>query len=753
MLKEETLISLLNNFYGRFNNRTFRRTLAGLWIAITLLFGYQLTKLQVDFEFEKFFPTDDPDIAFYENHLEVFGYDNDYVIIILENQPSVFNLDFLKSTIALSESLSEVKYVEKVVNPVEIKQLVQSPLGIATFPIINLQNESSFGSDSIRIYSHPIYKSFFSDDGSSLLIHLTHSHLKDPNKTNQFINEINTALALSGFTDTRLIGKLIAQEEFIDYIKRDFVKFIVLALLVCLVLLIIIFRSPRVALLPYLISLTSLIWLLGLMAWIGEPITILGSLIPPVILFVSTSDAIHLIKAYQRVKAQVTNKLSSAIQSVLMPTALTSITTAIGFVSLVSIDTSPIRSLGVFTGIGIIIAFLVTFIFSPLLLTNQQVKRAKFINFKRLSIFILRHQKQIVVVNVVLILVSIFGISQLKVDAYLLDDLPSDSQVNQDFTFMDQTLGGSKPWEIACWPKDSTKKIWELSVMNEIHQIHQYLKSEYPIAQLNSPVSFIQYGNQMTNGGASDAFIYPSEDQYLTAQRSVRHFINKDQSPNLVSKNSQYARLVGFIPEYGSLETIRRNEVLLSYLDKNVDQSILSYRLTGTTYLIDKSHDSLSFHLLRGLIIAIGIIGIILGLYFRSFKILIISLLPNIIPLLITAGYMGITGISLKLTTSIIFTVAFGIAVDDTIHFIAKYRQIKSTNRIYQLIATFRSAGSAIVTTSVIIMTGFALFLFSSFGATFYLGLFLTLALSSALLIDLTLLPILLHLSKNKSSK
>ncbi len=160
----------------------------------------------------------------------------------------------------------------------------------------------------------------------------------------------------------------------------------------------------------------------------------------------------------------------------------------------------------------------------------------------------------------------------------------------------------------------------------------------------------------------------------------------------------------------------------------------------------------LSTNLMRGLLIAISVISLILGIYFRSLKILLISLIPNIIPLLATAGYMGLAGISLKLTTSIIFAVAFGIAVDDTIHFISVYRRQKARNRIYRMINTFQTAGKAMSITTLVIVSGFVLFLFSSFGATYYLGLFLSLSLTIALIIDLTLLPLLLHFTKNKNS-
>ncbi|MEO1255923.1 MAG: efflux RND transporter permease subunit, partial [Bacteroidota bacterium] len=210
------------------------------------------------------------------------------------------------------------------------------------------------------------------------------------------------------------------------------------------------------------------------------------------------------------------------------------------------------------------------------------------------------------------------------------------------------------------------------------------------------------------------------------------------------TEDNKVGRLIGFFPELGSYETSIRNEEMLQHLASEIDTNLINYQITGTTYLIDKSHELLSFNLLKGLFTAIVIIGVILGLYFKSWKLLFISLIPNIIPLVLVAGILGWIGISLKMTTSIIFTIAFGIAVDDTIHMMSYYLKSKEIDPTNRMKKTFVHAGSALLITSLIMSSGFALYLFSSFGATFYLGLFVSLSLLLALIVDLTILPLLL---------
>lgn len=281
--------------------------------------------------------------------------------------------------------------------------------------------------------------------------------------------------------------------------------------------------------------------------------------------------------------------------------------------------------------------------------------------------------------------------------------------------------------------------------MQEAQKIHHYLQNEFPIERLVSPVSFVHYGHQMNTGGEPDAFRFPEEEDYPKAIHNARMLAQRADLPKVLSRDEMYGRFAGFIPEYGSRETIQRNKHLQAFLAREVDPTILGYQLTGTTYLIDKSHDLLTTNLLKGLLIAIGLVGVVLGLYFKSIKILIISIIPNLIPLLIAGGYMGFSEIHLQLTTSIIFAVAFGIAVDDTIHFMTAYRQHQATNRVWRLIKTYRTTGRAMVITTLALVAGFTLFLLSGFGATWFLGLFLSIALIAALTVDLTFLPLLMH--------
>lgn len=724
-----------------------------LWILSTAFWGYQASDLKPDFEFENLFPSNDPDIAFYEKHLEQFGYDNDFMMVIIESEP-LFDSTFLNKIILAGDKIERLDGTVSIASPLKISQTVASPVGTLTIPIIHALNPQKYVLDSSKIFQHPFYSSFFGFDGKSLRLQIQHRHFTQPDKAKSYYLSLEEILGKYEFDNYRLVGKISAQEEFIHFIKKDFAVFIGIALLISLLFLFIIFRSLRSAITPYLIAISCLIWVLGLMAITGQPITILGSLIPPIILFVSTSDAIHFLNSYRKSKEQKINKrILKSIKQVFIPTLLTSVTTGIGFLSLWTIGTEPVKWLGIFSGIGVVIAFLMTFILGPILVYGWSPNEMKNSGLKPLSIIMLRNQKLITIASTGVLLLSILGLFKLNVDAYLLDDLPESSSIKQNFEYAENQYFGYKPYEVAYWPVDSSKTIWDQEIMNEALFINEYLNKEYPIGSIWSPISGMKYGNQAINGGIGKYYTFPEDRAFNKAKRALKPIIQQDASVfGTVSKNQKYARIKGFIPELGSKETIARNEKLEEYLNSNIDKTILDYKITGTTYLIDKSHESLSENLINGLMIAIILVSLILGAYYKSLKVLIVSIVPNLLPLVITAGFMGLLGIPLKLTTSIIFAVSFGIAVDDTIHFISAYLKAPHSSKIYKTIYAYNSAGSAIIITSIIIIAGFGIFLFSSFGATFYLGLFLCLTLASATLIDLTLLPIILNFLNKKEN-
>ena len=723
--------------------------MTSLLVVITALMGWNLQFLTFDFEFEKFFPNNHPDSQAYAKHTQQFGYDNDYLQVILEANDGLFNRDFMERAAEFERSLTRIKDVENVYSPLSLQHVLKSPTGLVIFPLIHSDNPTEYQlqKDSLRIFGNPFYKSAFSEDGSSISIYLNHAHFNDQGRGERLLSSIKSEAEKYKIDRIRLVGKLSAAGVFISYIQNDFGKFLIGSLAFSFGLLLLIFRDLKSALLPFLISLVSIIWLFGLVSLLGFKINLLSSLLPPIIFFVSMSDAVHLMNALKKsTDESKPERLKHALGIVWIPTLLTSVTTAIGFISLIWINTEPVQLLGLFAATGILIAFTLTFTLGLLVATFSSYTS----NQKTLEIpskwldLIIAKRKWVLAATAIIVLILIPGIMQLKVNSFLLDDLPKDSQVRQDFEYADEYLGGSKPYEVRVEVADTSLSIWDKEVMDEIVKIEEYLLQEYPIAKVQSPATIVKYLNMVSNGGLNENFLYPESERKYIQMLKLKDRIDPKRLDKLVTENSKVGRLIGFFPELGSYETDMRNQEMLGFLSDHIDADIISYRITGTTFLIDKSHELLSFNLLKGLLTAILVIGIILGIYFKSWKLLFISLIPNIIPLVMVAGIIGWLGIALKMTTSIIFTIAFGIAVDDTIHMMSYYLKDKEIHANQRMNNTFTHTGSAMLITSIIMCAGFSLYLFSNFGATFYMGLFVSLSLLIALIIDLTLLPLLL---------
>ena len=251
--------------------------------------------------------------------------------------------------------------------------------------------------------------------------------------------------------------------------------------------------------------------------------------------------------------------------------------------------------------------------------------------------------------------------------------------------------------------------------------------------------------NQAQNQGSVAAFTFPSEGQYLRMRRYFQQILKLEGS-QVLSQNQESGRISSRVADLGSLEMGQKRAEILDFVQKEINSNLLQVRWTGTAYLIDRGHESVTRQMVQGLLVAFAVVGLIAGFLFRSWRLTFILLIPNIIPLVWMLGLMYLLGIEFKLTTSILFTVAFGIAVDDSIHFMAKLKTelASGKNLLYAIKRTFMEAGRAIFLTSVILISGFALLSFSRFGVTHFTGLLISFTLVFALLADLFLLPLLL---------
>lgn len=712
---------------------TVKKYILFLTSAITLLSLAGLSQLRFNFELEELFPGTDEDILFYNDHIQTYGYDNDFISIMVIPETTIYQWDFLENISELVSGIEQVDGVEWVFSPLKLKKVFNSPTGLVSFPLFT--KAPSLTSDSIFVAQDPYLKKFLPND-KFLSLTLRHTHFKDQNKSVEFLNLLENELTKSG-VNYKWIGKTIAEKEFLGYIRSDFLLFLSLAIGLSIIALYLITRSLRNAVFPVIVGALSLLWVFGLMAWWDIPINIMTSLLPPILIFTSSSDTIHLLSAHQKA-----GNRHKAIQTVFIPTALTSITTALGFFSLMIVDVKPIQILGLSAGIGTIIAFVITYCLCPYFLSKHLESSPTKEYFQPFFSFQKNNRVTIIICFSLLAVLGIYSTSKLEVDARLLEDLPQNSLVRQNFQLADSLLRGSKPMELAIQVKDTGKTVWHPRVLHEIEKITSYLENEFPLSNVVSPSSAVKYASYLRGKGYDLQQL--DKPTINLAKRILRQ-----TKVHVIGLNQMSARITGNIQEYGSKNTSERNEKMINKLNENIDQRVLTYRITGTNYLIDKSHEQLARQILNSLLTAIGLVSVLLGIYFRSFRITIIALVPNLLPLLLLGGCIYLFQIPIQLSTSIIFALAFGIVVDDTIHFLAMYRKALFEAVSNPLAYTLEHAGKGMINTSLVLVVGFSTFMFSSFGATFYLGIFLCLSLVIALLTDFLLLPLLLNNGQN----
>lgn len=731
-------------------------------VAVLLISGlgiYHLQDLSFDYDFENFFPVGDPDLDFYLKHREAFSNDNDYLLIGIKQAPTVFDHDFLEKVDTLTKSLSSLSRMESVMSPTNLNRPIIGPMGLVQVPYLHWDEPDRYMTDSSRIYANPrLVESVFSKDGQAVCLVLRHKKINKA-QGDSLVASINQWLDQLDFQETHLAGKARAAPVYLGKIQEELIVFLSASLVLIILFLTLAYRALWAVVVPLLVVSLSAVWILGFMGAVGKPLDIMMVLLPTIIFVVGMSDVVHILTRYIEELRHGQNKIDALLitfKEVGLATFLTSLTTAIGFLTLYSASIKPIKEFGLYTALGVFAAYILAFALLPSVLVF--LKKPAIVDRQRqyhlwaqamrnLMIITLRKRNTIILVVVLMLVISVVGLLRLRVNAYLIDDIPKDDPLRKDFLFFDQDFGGSRPFEMALEVKDDTHSIWDLEVLRELEQVEAYLSKEQQIGHLNSPLNLVKSLYQATQGGGLQHYKLPQDQMaYDKLIKYLKRF--RETKSEVALAGGTKARLGGRMNDIGSYLSLIKNKELQDFLDREIRDSHLEYKVTGTSLLIDKNNEYLVNNMLGGLAIAFGAVALIVGLLFRSVRMVAIALITNSIPLIFVAGIMGLFGIPLKLTTSVIFTIAFGIAVDDTIHFISKLKLelAKGRSKLYALKRTYLSTGKAIVVTTMILAGGFFTLILSSFGGTFYTGLFVSLTLLFALVIDLTLLPVLVVL-------
>lgn len=736
-----------------------------LIVLFTGIASFLSTKLEFDYNFENFFPKNDSDLEYFLEYRKTFENDNDYILIAIGDENGIFSSDFLQKAAAFTEALENTNHVVSVLSPTNIQQPIVTTFGYMEIPLLHINEPEKYANDSIRISKSKEYiNTLFAPDFKSICIVVNNTQIITKKASDELYYDIEALLKKYNFSITHYAGKIRGQKAYLTIMKQELILFLSISLGLVILFLALSFRSLFGVIIPVITVLIAIILTLGIMKITGKYLDLMTTLLPTILFVVGMSDAVHILNRYIEELRNGLPKLEAikiTFKEVGWATFLTSITTAVGFLSLMAIRIVPVKEFGLYSTIGVIVAFFVAITLLPALLSLIKPPRISARNenlffwnkwLHKLFVFTLRKSKLVVGIYILLIVSSFVGISFLKIDYRLLEDLSEKNPLQQDFRFFENTYSGIRPFEMAVSLTDTSLSFFDYEVIKELNEIENYLYNHYEARFLASPVAVVKSLNKALNNGNSNFYRIPeNKKEYQKISKALKNPHIKKKIASLVSKEKNMARFTGKMDDVGSYKVAQLNADFEVFFN-TLNSSLIDYRMTGTALLVDKNNGFLAMNMVVGLGIAFLLIALLMGFLFRSIKMALVSLIPNVIPLLLIAGIMGFSGTTINISTSIIFTIAFGIAVDDTIHFLSKYK-IQLTKRSSPFLAlrrSFLSTGKAIILTSLILCGGFLSLIFSDFKSTFLIGVYITITLLLAVISDLLLLPILLSKKKKK---
>ena len=723
---------------------------------VTVIFGSFLKDLRVEFSIEQLFTQEDPRVErFLQFRDEFSGVDNILFLIYESNNP--FSKKNLDKNRQLIESLETIDGVESVTGLTNLELFTEG----GDYLLQPVYERIPYDTDSLLMAKKTIMQSelvrnyIISADGkmASIMIEID-SDYNDYDGRKRILSEIDQFQMVVDWK-WHQAGLPVIRTRYVQYMIQDNIRFLFPVALVISILLALLFRSFAGVLLPLIVIGLTIIWTVGLMAKMGIDINIISYMIPTLLMIISVSDSVHFMVKYFQALHEFGHRREALFQTIKkIGTALmlTSVTTAVGFGALSFVNIKIVSEFGIFTAIGVFFAFIISILFLPsMFMLMKQTADDKLINYnvgvrvkvvQKISTLVRAYPKHIIISWCFIACIGTWGAVKINPHSKLLEDLRPGNKLLDDMKVAENRMGAILPVEIILEIMNDGpyEDIQDVEVMQFLDRVGAFMSSIPEIGKVISVTQYIKEIHQAMNDGDPAFYQVPNSrnliSQYMLLYESeFETFFNLDYTK---------LRIAAQIKDIDSRRSAEIEEEINNFIMANAPSGVKA-EVTGTAFIALRTNNYLVRNLAGSFFIAFIVVTLLMAILFRSVKMALISVVPNIIPMMMMAAVMGFFQVSLRPSTAMTFAIAFGIAVDDTLHYLTRYR-MELSDRHYQKAndATMMSTGVAMMSTTAILVSGFMVLTLSEFTFSIQFGILSSITILSALIGDLTFLPALL---------
>ncbi len=747
-----------------------REVILGILIILTVFLAFQWHHIKFTHTEANLLPDDHPINEEYNEFLDRFGEEGNLIILGLPDE-SLQTYQQLNAWNKLGDSLENFSEVDFVLSTGNLPDLIKSEDNDRFVVKKVLESDLSSNKDlkafKNKLYNDlPFYENLIYSKRDSVVrtaVYLKKDIVNTVTRkefilqefqpiVDEFSEKYDLDIKVSGMPYIRTLNA----KNIVDEISY----FLLAALLITSGIFFFFFRSWRATFISIVTVIIGVMWAFGILGLLGYQITVLTALIPPLIIVIGIPNCIFLINKYQQEIKNHGNQAKSlqrVITKVGNATLMTNLTTASGFATFIFTESTLLKEFGIVASICIVSIFLISLLVIPIIYSYLPIPKDRHLEHLRkewiggfvawTERMVRRHRIAIYISSVVVLMVSMVGMYQIKVSGSMIEDMPKSLQFFKDIKFFEESFDGIMPLEIVVNTrrKEGVSKSKNLKKLNKLEE---HILETPELSKPLSIVSMVKYAKQAFYGGDTDFYDLPTSNERLFMAPLLKESGGDvAMMQSYVDSTGQYARITTFMKDMGTDRMKRVEEDLVAEIDKIFPPEDYDTILTGKALIFQKGTNYLINNLILSLGLAVILIALFIAWMFKSVRMIFVSLVPNLLPLIITAGLMGYLGVPIKPSTILVFSIAFGISVDDTIHFLAKYRQELIANKWKikrSVYGALRETGVSMFYTSIVLFFGFSTFTISSFGGTVALGALVSATLLFAMLANLLLLPSML---------